>query len=49
MVMDIVAGKPNPTNTSPGLIYMLKGAVQHSYPGAFDRTSPLIPSVHTRC
>jgi hypothetical protein len=41
--MDAWAGKPKPTNTSPGLIYMLNGAVQHSYTDPFDRTSPLIP------
>ena len=41
--MDIMASKPRPTNTSPGLIYMLNGAVQHSYTDPFDRTSPLIP------
>jgi hypothetical protein len=41
--MDAWAGKPRPTNTSPGLIYMLNGAVQHSYTDPFDRTSPLIP------
>ena len=42
-IMDAWAGKPKPTNTSPGLIYMLNGAVQHSYTDPFDRTSPLIP------
>ena len=42
-IMDAWAGKPRPTNTSPGLIYMLNGAVQHSYTDPFDRTSPLIP------
>jgi hypothetical protein len=42
-MMDIWAGRPSPTNTSPGLIYMLNGAVQHSYTDPFDRTSPLIP------
>ena len=41
--MDIIASKPAPTNTSPGRIYMLNGAVQHSYTDPFDRTSPLIP------
>ena len=30
-IMDAWAGKPKPTNTSPELIYMLNGAVQHSY------------------
>ena len=42
-MMDGMASKPRPTNTSPGLIYMLNGAVQHSYTDPFDRTSPLIP------
>jgi hypothetical protein len=40
---DIMASNPRPTNASPGLIYMLNGAVQHSYTDPFDRTSPLIP------
>jgi hypothetical protein len=42
-MMDVMAGIPAPTNTAPGLIYMLNGAVQHSYTDPFDRTSPLIP------
>ena len=29
-MMDIRAKKPKPTNTAPGLIYMLCGATQHS-------------------
>jgi hypothetical protein len=29
--MDLSAGKPKPSNTEPGLIYMLNGALQHSY------------------
>ena len=41
--MDLVARKAKPTNTSPGLIYMLCGAYQHSYTDPFDRTSPPIP------
>jgi hypothetical protein len=41
--MDLVARKPKPTNTAPGLIYMLCGAYQHSYTDPFDRTSPPIP------
>lgn len=41
--MDIRARKPRPTNTAPGLIYMLCGAYQHSYTDPFDRTSPPIP------
>jgi hypothetical protein len=40
---DLMAGKPAPTNASPGLIYMLNGAIQHSYTDPFDRTSPGIP------
>jgi hypothetical protein len=40
---DLMAGKPKPTNTKPGLIYMLNGATQHSYTDPFDRTSPAIP------
>jgi hypothetical protein len=41
--MDLLARKAKPTNTSPGLIYMLCGAYQHSYTDPFDRTSPPIP------
>ena len=41
--MDIHAKKPKPTNTAPGLIYMLCGATQHSTTDTFDRTSPGIP------
>jgi hypothetical protein len=41
--MDLAARKPRPTNTAPGLIYMLCGAYQHSYTDPFDRTSPPIP------
>ena len=40
---DLMARKPRPTNTSPGLIYMLNGATQHSYTDPFDTTSPAIP------
>jgi hypothetical protein len=40
---DLMARKPKPTNTSPGLIYMLNGAAQHSYTDPFDTTSPAIP------
>ena len=39
---DLMAGKPKPTNSSPGLIYMLNGATQHSYTDPFDTTSPPI-------
>ena len=42
-MMDIRAKKPKPTNTAPGLIYMLCGATQHSNTDPFDRTSPAIP------
>jgi len=27
-IKDLMAGKPAPTNSSPGLIYMLNGATQ---------------------
>jgi hypothetical protein len=40
---DLMAHKPKPTNQTPGLIYMLNGATQHSYTDPFDRTSPAIP------
>lgn len=40
--MDLLARKPKPTNTAPGLIYMLCGAYQHSYTDPFDQTSPPI-------
>ena len=42
-MMDVVANKPKPTNATPGLIYMLNGAIQRSYTDPFDRTSPAIP------
>jgi hypothetical protein len=42
-MMDCFAKKPKPTDTSPGLIYMLNGALQRSYTDPFDRTSPAIP------
>jgi hypothetical protein len=42
-MMDVRAKKPKPTNTAPGLIYMLCGATQHSNTDPFDRTSPAIP------
>lgn len=41
--MDIMAQKPAPTNTAPGIIYMLCGATQHSNTDPFDKTSPAIP------
>lgn len=40
---DVLARKPKPTNTSPGLIYMLNGATQRSFTDPFDTTSPPIP------
>ena len=40
---DVLARKPRPTNTSPGLIYMLNGATQRSFTDPFDMTSPPIP------
>jgi hypothetical protein len=40
---DVLARKPKPTNTSPGLIYMLNGATQRSLTDPFDTTSPPIP------
>ena len=40
---DAHAGKPAPTNPTPGLCYMLCGATQHSNDTPFDRTSPAIP------
>jgi hypothetical protein len=40
---DLMARKPKPSNATPGLIYMLNGATQHSYTDPFDMTSPAIP------
>ncbi len=40
---EVLARKPKPTNSSPGLIYMLNGATQRSYTDPFDTTSPPIP------
>jgi hypothetical protein len=40
---DIAQGKPKPTNTEPGIVYMLCGATQHSNTDPTDRTSPAIP------
>jgi hypothetical protein len=42
-MMDAMQGKPKPTNTAPGMIYMLCGAAQGSNPNPADRTSPAIP------
>jgi hypothetical protein len=38
-MMDVMAKKSKPSNTEPGLIYMLNGATQHSYTDPFDRTA----------
>lgn len=40
---DFSAHKPKPTNTVPGITYMLAGATQRSDSDPFDKTSPLIP------
>ena len=40
---DLLARKPKPSNTVPGLIYMLNGANQRSFTDPFDETSPAIP------
>ena len=40
---DVKARKPKPTNTVPGMAYMLGGATQHSNTDPFDKTSPAIP------
>jgi hypothetical protein len=40
---DLMARKPKPSNSTPGLIYMLNGATQHSFTDPFDTTSPAIP------
>lgn len=42
-MLDAMQGKPMPTNTAPGLIYMLCGATQRSNTDPSDRTSPAIP------
>jgi hypothetical protein len=42
-IRDAYAGNPAPTNTAPGLIYMLCGANQHTTTTPDDRTSPAIP------
>lgn len=42
-IRDAYAGKPAPTNTAPGLIYMLCGANQHTTTDPADRSSPAIP------
>jgi hypothetical protein len=42
-MLDAMAKRPKPSNSAPGLIYMLNGATQHSFTDPFDRTSPAIP------
>ena len=42
-MMDAIQGKPKPTNTAPGMIYMLCGATQRSNTDPADKTSPAIP------
>lgn len=42
-MMDAMQGKPKPTNTAPGTVYMLCGATQRSNTDPADRTSPAIP------
>ena len=42
-MMDAMQGKPKPTNTMPGMIYMLCGDPQRSNTNPADKTSPAIP------
>jgi len=42
-MMDAKQGKPRPTNSAPGMIYMLCGATQRSNTDPSDKTSPAIP------
>jgi hypothetical protein len=42
-IADARARKRGPTNTTPGVCYMLCGALQHSNTDPFDTTSPPIP------
>jgi hypothetical protein len=42
-MMDAIQGKPKPTNTAPGMIYMLCGATQRSNTNPADKSSPAIP------
>ena len=43
-MLDAMERKPGkPSNTEPGLIYMLNGAMQHSYTDPFDRDKPRDP------
>ncbi|MEI9980206.1 MAG: hypothetical protein WDN23_14625 [Edaphobacter sp.] len=42
-MLDAMQGKPGPTNSVPGMIYMLCGATQRSNTNPLDRTGPAIP------
>ena len=42
-MMDAKQRKPRPTNSAPGMIYMLCGATQRSNTDPSDKTSPAIP------
>ncbi|PTB47612.1 hypothetical protein M431DRAFT_369474 [Trichoderma harzianum CBS 226.95] len=46
-IKDAYAGKEKPTNTAPGIIYMMCGANQHSSVSVSDVTSPAIALDHT--
>jgi len=40
--VDFASHKPNPSNTVPGITYMLAGATQRSDSDPYDKTSPRI-------
>lgn len=42
-MMDAMQGKPKPTNSVPGMIYMLCDATQRSNTDPSDKTGPAIP------
>jgi hypothetical protein len=42
-MMDVMQGKPKPTNSAPGMIYMLCGAIQRSNTDPSDKTGRAIP------
>jgi hypothetical protein len=42
-MLDAMQKRPKPTNTGPGMIYMLCGATQRSNTNPADSTSPAIP------
>src|SRR5260221_11044805 len=44
-VSDFLAHKPKPTNSFPGITYMLAGATHRSDSDPYDATSPPITSV----